>query len=69
MIGDAVDARAAGAVGAAQAFTEQVTVLLQLLEAGAYRFPALEAQADEVGDRDPPPAAMRADVPEDPLHR
>ncbi|MFD5446333.1 hypothetical protein [Streptomyces tendae] len=41
MVGDAVDALTEGSAGAAQAFTEQVAVLLQLLEAGAYRFPTV----------------------------
>ncbi|PPS91053.1 hypothetical protein [Streptomyces sp. MH60] len=41
MVGDAVDALPESAVWAAQAFTDQVAVRLQLPQASAYRVPAI----------------------------
>ncbi len=67
VVGDAVDALAEGAVGAAQALTDQVAVLLKLFR------PARTASRPSGPTRTRPasvtcqPLVVRTDVPEDPL--
>ncbi len=64
---DAVDDLAESAVRAAQTFTDQVAARLEFLQSGAYRFPPVRTQADEVVDRHLPAVPVRADVSEDPF--
>ncbi|MFE0520797.1 hypothetical protein [Streptomyces sp. NPDC058954] len=66
-IGDRVDGLAECSVLAAQAFADEVAAVLQFLQAGADRLPAVGANGDQVVEGDLPTVAVGADVPEDAL--